>query len=176
MLHVILEIGGDALQAADRDRRFLDAAAAARGLAWSVAGAAENSRKHIRFPVDHIGVAVTAFGDQADVFRHGRMRGASPLAVDHFVKVIRCRNISRFHSYLVRAGVTVDAAFDVCSRTLMNGVLVVSQAYHGLNESVPVNMIGAAVKSHFYLIVIRYRCGTQAFKCHAGSCGSAIYA
>jgi hypothetical protein len=54
------------------------------------------------------------------------------------------------------------AAFVVCSRTLMNGVLVVSQAYHGLNESAPFNMIGAAVKSHFYLIVIRYRRGTQA--------------
>jgi hypothetical protein len=36
----------------------------------------------------------------------------------------------------------------------MTGVLVVSQAYHRLNESAPFNMIGAAVKSHFYLIVI----------------------
>jgi hypothetical protein len=34
----------------------------------------------------------------------------------------------------------------------MNGVLVVSQAYHGLNESAPFNMIGASVKSHFSLI------------------------
>jgi hypothetical protein len=58
--------------------------------------------------------------------------------------------------------VLANAAFDVCKRTLMNGVLVVSQAYHGLNESAPFNMIGAAVKSHFYLIVIRYRRGTQA--------------
>src|ERR1700710_771453 len=118
MLDVILEIGGDALQAADRNRRFLDAAAAARGLARTGAGATENSRKHIRFPVDHVGVAITAFGDQTDVFRHGRMRGAGPLAIDNFVKVIGCRNISRFHSYLVRAGVTVDAAFDVsCERS-----------------------------------------------------------
>src|SRR3954467_11339221 len=118
MLHVILEIGGDALQAADRDRRFLDTAAAARRLAWPVAGAAENSRKHIRFPVDHVSVAIAAFSDQSDVFGHGRMRGAGPLAVDHFVKVIGCRNISRFHSYLVRADVTVDAAFDVsCERS-----------------------------------------------------------
>src|SRR4051812_13983940 len=120
MPDVILEIRGDALQTADRNRRFLDAAAAARGLAWTVAGAAENSRKHIRFPVDHVGVAITAFGDQSDVFRHGRVRGTGPLAVDHFVKVIGCRNISRFHSYLVRAGITIDAAFDVsceCSST-----------------------------------------------------------
>src|SRR6195952_6186522 len=109
MLDVVLEVGCDALQPADRDRSFLDAAATARGLARTVAGAAENSRKHIRFPVDHVSVAITAFGDQTDVFRHGRMRGAGPLAVDHFMKVIGRRNISRFHSYLVRAGVPADA-------------------------------------------------------------------
>src|SRR5258707_7894083 len=118
MLDVILEIGGDALQPADRNGRFLDAATAARGFARTVAGAAENSRKHIRFPVDHVGVAITAFGDQTDVFRHGRMRGAGPLAVDYFVKVVGRRNVSRFHSYLVRANVTVHTAFDVsCERS-----------------------------------------------------------
>src|SRR5437764_14083662 len=101
MLDVVLEIGGDALQPADRDGGFLDAAAAAGRLAWPVAGAAENSRKHIGFPVDHVSVAIAAFSDQPDVFRHGRMRGAGPLAVDHLVKVIGRRNISRFHSYLV---------------------------------------------------------------------------
>ena len=42
------------------------------------------------------------------------------------------------------------------------GVLVVSQLYHGLNESMPFNMIGAVVKSHFYLIVIRHWSGTLA--------------
>jgi hypothetical protein len=53
---------------------------------------------------------------------------------------------------------TVDAAFDVsCER--YGGVLVVSQAYHALNESAPFNMIDAALKSHFYLIVVRKRAG-----------------
>jgi hypothetical protein len=42
------------------------------------------------------------------------------------------------------------------------GVLVVPQAYHGLNESAPFNMIGAAVKSPFYLIVMRHSSGTRA--------------
>ena len=82
---------------------FLDAAAAAGRLARAVAGASENSRKHVRLPIDHVGVAVAALGDQADVFRDGRVRGAGPLAVDHFVEVVGCRDISRFHSYLVRA-------------------------------------------------------------------------
>jgi hypothetical protein len=57
----------------------------------------------------------------------------------------------------------------------MNGVLVVSKLYHGLNESAPFNMIGAAVKSHFYLIVIAIGLELQ-LKCPCCSCGSAIYA
>jgi hypothetical protein len=55
------------------------------------------------------------------------------------------------------------------------GVLVVSQAYHGLNESTPFNMIGAAVKSHFCLIAIPNWSGTPALALFC-SCGSAIYA
>src|SRR5262249_9155187 len=77
---------------------------AARRLARTIAGASEDSRKHVRSPIDHVGVAVAAFGDQADVFRNRGVRGTSPLAVDHFVKVVGSRNISRFHSYLIPRG------------------------------------------------------------------------
>src|ERR1700686_7826 len=111
---VILEVGGDALQPADRDRSVLDAAAAARGFARTIAGPSQNSRKYIRFPIDHVGVAIAAFSDQPDVFWNGRMRGTGPLAVDNFVKVVGCRNISRFHSYLVRAIARSRAAFNFC--------------------------------------------------------------
>lgn len=31
------------------------------------------------------------------------MCGQAPLAIDNFMKVVRCRDVSRFHSYLVRA-------------------------------------------------------------------------
>jgi hypothetical protein len=56
---------------------------------------------------------------------------------------------------------SVDAAFDVsCER--YGGVLVVSQAYHALNESAPFNMIDAALKSHFSLIVVANVLGTVA--------------
>src|SRR5258708_13839229 len=102
MLDSVLEGGRDGLQAADRNRSVLDGAAAARGLERTIVGASQNSRKHIRPPIDHVGVAVAALGDQADVFWNGCMRGTGPLAVDHFVKVAGCRDISRFHSYLVR--------------------------------------------------------------------------
>ena len=101
MLDVVLEIGGDALQPADRDGSFLDTAAAACGLARTIAGASENSREHVRSPIDHVGVAIAAFGDQADVFGNWRVRGTGPLAVDYLVKVVGRRDISRFHSYLV---------------------------------------------------------------------------
>ena len=129
---VVLEIGGHALEAADRDRSFLNPAAATGRLAWAIAGASENSRKHIRFPIDHVGVAVAAFGDQADIFRDRCVRGAGPLAVDHFMEVVRRRDISRFHSYLIRAQhfFVISAAL-FCLRTLgswrsfrfLNGVI-----------------------------------------------------
>ena len=134
VLDVILEIGGDALQPADRDRRFLDAAAAARGLARTIAGASENSRKHIRSPIDHVGVAIAAFSDQADVFWNWRVRGTGPLAVDNFMKVVGCRDISRFHSYLVRA-ISRKARPLTLVVNAHHGVLVVRLPYHGLSES-----------------------------------------
>ena len=117
MLDVVLEVGSDALQPADRDRRFLDTAAAAGGLARTIAGAAQDSRKHVRPPIDHVGVAIAAFSDQADVFGNGCVRGTGPLAIDHFVKVVRRRDIGRFHSYLVRAK-TRDRAALLFLRTL----------------------------------------------------------
>src|SRR5882724_2032308 len=114
MLDVILEIGGDALQAADRNRCFLNAAAAARRLARTVAGASQNSGKHVRFPVDHIGVAITPFCNQTDVFGNWRVCRAGPLAIDNFVKVVWRRDISRFHSYLVRAKNETARPYSAC--------------------------------------------------------------
>ena len=96
---VVLEVGGDALEAADRDRLFLDAAAPAGGLARAVAGAAEHARKHVRFPIDHVGVGVAARRDQPDVFGHRRVRRTGPLAIHHLVEIIRGRNVGRFHSH-----------------------------------------------------------------------------
>src|SRR5208282_1827332 len=46
---VVLVVGGDALESADRDGVLLDAAAPAGGLARSVAGASQNAGKHVRF-------------------------------------------------------------------------------------------------------------------------------
>ena len=57
---VVLVVGGDTLQAANRHRLLLHASAPAGRLARPVAGAPENSGKHVRFPVDHVGVAVAA--------------------------------------------------------------------------------------------------------------------
>ena len=57
---VVLVVGGDALQPADRDRLLLDPAAAAGRLAGPVAGAPEDPREDVGLPVDHIGVGVAA--------------------------------------------------------------------------------------------------------------------
>ena len=91
--HVVLQVGGDALEAADRDWFgmlaivFLDAAAPAGGLAGPVAGAAENAGEDVGDPVDHVGVAVTTLRDQPDVFRNRCVCGASPLAIDDLVEI-----------------------------------------------------------------------------------------
>ena len=147
VLDVVLEVGGDALQPADRDRRILDAAAAAGRLARAIAGASENSRKHVRSPIDHVGVAVAAFGDQADVFWNGRMRGTGPLAIDHFVEVVGRRNISRFHSYLVRADFKERRGLIfACERSV--GVLVVFELDHRLTLLEPFRACTKAILSH----------------------------
>ena len=67
-----------ALEPADRHRFVLDAHAAAGRLARTVAGAPENARKHVRAPVDHVGVGITALRDQTDIFRYRRVRRAGP--------------------------------------------------------------------------------------------------
>ena len=98
---VFLVVGGDALQAADRDRLgllalvFLHAAAAARGLARTVAGAPEDAGEDVRFPVDHVRIAVAALRDQADVFGNRRVGGTRPLAIDHLVEVVGMTDIGR---------------------------------------------------------------------------------
>src|SRR5262249_47838351 len=98
--NVVLEIGGDPFQAADRDRILLDAAAPASRLARPIARAPEDSREHVGLPVDHVGVAVATCRDQPDVFRHGRVCRTGPLAIHHLVEVVRRRNVGRFHLLL----------------------------------------------------------------------------
>ncbi len=99
---VFLEVGRDALQAADGDRLgllalvLLDAAAAAGGLAGTIARAPEDPGKHVRLPVDHVRIAVTALRDETDVFGNRRVRGTRPLAVDDFVEIGRIADIGRF--------------------------------------------------------------------------------
>src|SRR5947207_2575701 len=98
---VVLVVRGHSLQAADRDRLglgivlFLDAAAAARGLAGPVARAPEDAGKHVRFPVDHVGVGVTPCCDQPDVFGNGGVGGARPLAIDNFMEVVGVLDVCR---------------------------------------------------------------------------------
>src|SRR5665647_498202 len=86
---VVLEIGGHALEPADRHRLVLDAHAPAGRLARTVAGAPENSRKHVRFPIDHVGVGIAARRDQPDIFRNGCVGWTGPLAIDHLVEIVR---------------------------------------------------------------------------------------
>ena len=90
-------IGGDALQAADRNRLRFHAPAAARRLAGAVADAAENAGKDIGLTVDQVGLREHALRDEPNVFGNVGMGRAGPLAVDYAMKVIRISSIGRFH-------------------------------------------------------------------------------
>ena len=93
LAHVFLEVGGDALEAADGDRLVLDATAPAGGFARAIARAPENARKDVGLPIDHVGVAVAAGCDQSDVFRDGRVGRAGPLAIDDLVEIVSRRDL-----------------------------------------------------------------------------------
>src|SRR5215831_5089903 len=83
----------------------------------AVAGAPEDPREHVGFPIDHIGVAVTPSGDQADIFGHRSVCWTRPLAVHHLVKVVRDRNVGGLHLFLLHAASALEAAV----RTLLRG-------------------------------------------------------
>src|SRR6185436_20022635 len=87
--NVVFVVGGDALQAADRDRLLLDPAAPARRLAWPVAGAPEDPRKNVRVPIDHVGIRIASGGNEPNVFGYGCVSRTSPLAVDDLMKIVR---------------------------------------------------------------------------------------
>src|SRR5579864_2789419 len=95
---IVLRVGANALQTTDRNRFFLDAAAPAGRLTRTVAGSAQNAWKDVRFPVDHVGVGIAAGRNQADIFRHRRVRRARPLAIHHFVEVVRIGYVGRRHT------------------------------------------------------------------------------
>ena len=92
-----LEIGGDALEPADRDRLFLDAPAPAGRLAGPVAHAAEDAREHVGFAIEQVGVGKTPLRDQPDVFWNIGMRRTGPLAIDDPMVMIGIRGICRIH-------------------------------------------------------------------------------
>src|SRR4051812_30704522 len=93
-MNVVAQVGGDALQSADRDRLAIDASAATCPLAGPVAGPTENPRKDIRFPVEQMRFGVPPLRDEPDVLRHVRVRRTRPLAVDDSMVVLRIADVS----------------------------------------------------------------------------------
>ena len=96
MLDLVLIIRSNALETADRDRFFLNAAASASRFAGAVACAAQDAGKHVRIPVDHVCTGVIARGYAADILGHRRVRGTSVLAIDDLMKVFRIGYICWF--------------------------------------------------------------------------------
>ena len=97
IVDVAAQVGGDALEAADRDRLLVDARAAARRLARAIARSPENPRENVRFPVEHVRVGVPSLRDHPDVLGHVGVRRTGPLAIDDLVEVAGITNVGWFH-------------------------------------------------------------------------------
>src|SRR5690349_10461121 len=83
-------------------------AAAARWLTGPIAGAAQDSRKDVRLPIEEIRLRVPALGDEANVFRHVRVRRTRPLAVDDLMVVLRIADVGGHSLAAPRAGSGLD--------------------------------------------------------------------
>src|SRR5215813_3631948 len=92
-----LVVGGNALQSADGDRLFLDAAAPAGGLAGPIADPAEDARKDVALPVQHVGRRIALVRDEANVFRHRRVGRTGPLTIDDLMEVVRIGGVGWGH-------------------------------------------------------------------------------
>ena len=80
---------GDALQPADGDRLFFDAAAPAGGFAGPVANPAQDARENVGFAIHHVGFGEFALSDQTDVLGNVGVRRTGPLAIYNPMEVIR---------------------------------------------------------------------------------------
>ena len=102
-------VGGNALQATDRNGLVFDPATATHGLTRPVTNPTQYPREDIGFAVLHVRVAELPLGNHAYVRRHVGVRRATPLAVDYLVKIFGLGGISWLHSD-VRAGVYLNPA------------------------------------------------------------------
>jgi hypothetical protein len=96
--NVALVVSRDTLKSAYSNRFFVDTSATTCRFAGAVTGSAKHTGEHVRFPVDHVGVVVSAGGNEAYIFRHRCVRGACILAVDHLVEILRVGDVSGVHS------------------------------------------------------------------------------
>ena len=88
------EVGGHPLEPADGYGFVtLQPPAPAGGLAGTIAGAAQDAREDVGFPVEEVGLRVATLGDQPEVLGHIGVRRAGPLAVDHFMVVVRAGDV-----------------------------------------------------------------------------------
>ncbi len=91
------EIRRHAFQAANRNGFAVHAFPAACRLTRSITRTTQNPRKDIGFPVEQIGVGVSALRDQANVLGDIRVGRARPLTIHNFMEVLRVLNVGRFH-------------------------------------------------------------------------------
>src|SRR4029077_12547608 len=78
------------------------------GLAGAIAGASQDSWKHVAVAVEEVRLGVLPLRDQPDVFRHVGVRRTRPLAIDHLVEVTRIFDVRRLHPWGLRSERTLE--------------------------------------------------------------------
>src|SRR4051812_31959595 len=93
-------IRSNAFQSTDRDGLGLNTSTPTCGFARPIAHAAKDARKDIGLAIDEIRLGELPERDESDVFRNVGVCGASPLAVDDAMEIVRISSIGWFHRYL----------------------------------------------------------------------------
>jgi hypothetical protein len=97
VFYFILVVCGDAFETADGNWFFVNATAAAGWFTRAITRTAKYAGKHVGVPVDHVGLCVSALGNEADVFGNWRMGRTCILAVDYLVEIFRISDVCGFH-------------------------------------------------------------------------------
>jgi hypothetical protein len=97
LFYIAFVVCGHSFQPADGDRFFFDTDPAARRFTGTVASPAEDARKNIGFPVDHVSFSESFCGDESDILRYRSVCGAGVLAIHYLMVVFRVFGIGRLH-------------------------------------------------------------------------------
>src|SRR5690606_15562225 len=99
---VVAQGGGNALQAADRNRLAIDARATAGRLAGAITRPPENTGEDVGSAIQEIGLRVPSLGNQPDVLWNVGVGRTAPLTIDYTMVILWVRDVGWLHGWVWR--------------------------------------------------------------------------